>query len=102
MKNVKVLSKYRNYYDEMSIKKQSNTFQFEEDLFSRNTQSISKVYHEVFLLLKILQTEPQDKNMNNKFFDFYYTVIKIRNDKQLVNDEYEKNEIEYVNSTDFF
>ena len=35
-----------------------------EDPFSRNAQGISKVYHEVFLLMKFLQTKPQVKNMN--------------------------------------
>ena len=35
-----------NYHDEMNIK----NFQFQQDSFSKNAQSISKIYHEVFLL----------------------------------------------------
>ena len=52
-----------NYYDEMNIR----NFQFEEDIFSRNAQSISKVYHEVLFLLKFSQTKPQVKNINNNY-----------------------------------
>ena len=37
--NVKFYKNKSNYYDEMSIK----NFRFEEDLFSKNAQSISKV-----------------------------------------------------------
>ena len=41
-----------NYYDEMNIRRQSNTFQFEEDPLSKNVEGISKTYHEVLLLMK--------------------------------------------------
>ena len=54
-----------NYYDEVKHK----NFQTQEAPFS-------KIYHEVLLLMKILQTKPQVKNMNIKFYDFYYTVVK--------------------------
>ena len=37
-----------NYYDNMNIR-------FDEDAFAKNSHGISKVYHEVLLLLKILQ-----------------------------------------------
>ena len=40
------------YYDEMNIRRRSNTSQFEEDPFSKNAESISKIYHEVILLMK--------------------------------------------------
>ena len=38
-----------NYYDNMNIR-------FDEDPFARNAQDISKIYHEVMKLMKILQT----------------------------------------------
>ena len=49
--------------------------------------------HELFLM-KILQTKPDVKTMNNKYYDLYYTVIKNRDDKKTVNDdEYENHYI---------
>ena len=58
---------------------------FDEDPFAKNAQGISKIYHEVLLLLKFLQTKPQVKNMNNRmnisYYDLYYTVIKNRDKK---------------------
>ena len=44
----------------------NENFQTQQDPFSRNAQGISKIYHEVLLLMKFLQTEPQvkDKNIN--------------------------------------
>ena len=54
---------YKNinkYYDEMKHK----NFQTQEDLFSRNAQGVSKIYHEVLLLMKFLKITPQVKNMN--------------------------------------
>ena len=72
-----------NYFDNMNIR-------FNEDRFAKNAKSVSKIYHEVLLLLKFLQTKPHVKNMNNNYYDLYYTVIKNRDDKEIVNDEYEK------------
>ena len=37
---------------------------FAEDTFSKDVQGISKIYHEVIMLMNFLQTKPQDKNMN--------------------------------------
>ena len=37
----------------------------EEDPLAKNSQGISKIYHEVLLLMKFLQTKPQVNNMNN-------------------------------------
>ena len=42
--------------------------------------------------MKFLQTKPKIRNMNFNFFDLYYTVIKNRNDNQVVIDKYEDNE----------
>ena len=43
-----------NYYDKMNIR-------FDEDPFAKNTQGISKIYHELLKLMKFLQTKPQVK-----------------------------------------
>ena len=51
--------KLSKYYDNMNTR-------FDEDTFAKNAQGISKVYHEVLMLLKILQTKPQVENMNFK------------------------------------
>ena len=56
----------------MNIRRQCNTFQFEEDPFSKNAEGISKNYHEVLFLLKFLQIEPHVKNMNIKFFFYHH------------------------------
>ena len=39
------------------------------------------------LLTKFFQTKPQIKNMNINFYDLYHTVIKNRDEKEIVNDE---------------
>ena len=54
-----------NCYDEM---KRTN-FQTQEDPFSKNPQGISKIYHEVLLLMNFLQTKLQVKNMNINYYD---------------------------------
>ena len=41
-------------FDEVNIR----TFKFEKDPFSENAQGTSKIYHEVLLLMKFLQTKP--------------------------------------------
>ena len=86
-----------NLYDEMNLR----VFKFEEDLLRKNSQSIIKIYHEVLLLMKFLQTEPQIKNMNNKYYDLYYTVIKNREEDEIVNNKFEGEEVEYVNFCGF-
>ena len=45
-----------------------------------------KTYHEVLLLLKILQIKPGIKKMNISYYGFF-SVIKNRNDKEIVNDK---------------
>ena len=40
----------------------NKTFQIQEDRFSGNPQGISRIYHEVLLLMKFLQTKPKVKN----------------------------------------
>ena len=47
--------------------------------------------------MKFLQTKAQVKNMNNNHYDLFYTVIKNRDEKEVVNDEYEN---DYINFND--
>ena len=62
---------------------------FADDPFAKNAQDITKIYHEVLLLMIILQTKPQGKHMNIKYYDLYYTVIKNRDEKEIVDNQYE-------------
>ena len=60
----------------MNYRTQSGTFQFGEYPFSEGVVGISKIYHEVLIKMKFLQTEPQVKNKNIMYYDLYYTVNK--------------------------
>ena len=62
---------------------------FEQDLFAQKARGISKIYYEVLLLMKFLQTKPEVKNMNMIYYDLYYTLIKTRDDNEVVKDQYE-------------
>ena len=74
---LKFFKNISNYYIEMkNITFQSNN----TDPFSKNAQSISKIYHEVLMLMKNFQTKTQVKNMNIIYYDLYYTVIKTRDE----------------------
>ena len=42
---LKLYKNISNYYNEMNIRRQTGTFQFEEDHFSKNVEVISKNYH---------------------------------------------------------
>ena len=57
---LKISKSKSNYYKEMKKK----NFQNQEYPFSKNARGISKIYQEVLMLMKILQTKPQVKNMN--------------------------------------
>ena len=81
-----------NYYTEMKNK----NFQTQQDPFAGNALGISKIYHEVLLLMKFLQTKPQVKNMNNNYYDLYYTVIKVRNENRDIDDNYQNDENDYI------
>ena len=85
----------------MNIRRQSANFQLEEDPFSKNVQGIGKMYHEVLLLMKILQNKSQAKNLNIHYYGLYYTVIKIRNEREIVNNKYEDIENDYNILNDF-
>ena len=72
-----------------------------EDLFARNAPGISKIYQDVLLLMKFLQTKPKVKNMNNNYYDLYYTVIKVRVENKDIDNQYENDENDYINYEDF-
>ena len=79
----------------MNIRRQSGTFQFEEEFFSKIVQSNGKVYHEVLLSMIFLQTKPKVKSVNENYHDLFFTVIKNRDHEEIVNDKYEDNENHY-------
>ena len=85
-----------NYYIEMRNK----NFQTQKDPFSRNAQGISNIYHEVLLLMKFLQTKPKVKNMNIKYYDLCYTVIKTRDGNKDIDIQYENDDNDYINFND--
>ena len=85
-----------NYYTEMKNK----NFQTQEDPFSKKAQGISKIYHEVLLLMKFLQTKPQVKNMNINYYDLYYTLIKTRDKNKAIDNQYESDDNDYINFND--
>ena len=72
-------------------------FQTQQDPFVRNAQVISKIYQKVLLLLKFLQTKPQIKNRIFKYYDLYYTVIKVRDENKDLDNQYEVDENDYIN-----
>ena len=75
-------------------------FRIEQDPFCKNPEGVSKIYHEVLLLMKFSQTKPQVKNMNINYYDLCYTVIRNRDEKKVVIDKYEDNDIEYIKFND--
>ena len=81
-----------NYYTEMKNK----NFQTQQDPFARNAQGISKIYHEVLLLMKFLQTKPQVKNMNINYYDLYYTVIKNRDENKDIDNQFENDYNDFI------
>ena len=69
-----------------------------EDPFAKNAQGIGKIYHEVILLMKYLQTKPQVKKTKTNYYDLSYTVIKNRDEKEIVDNQYGN---DYINFDDF-
>ena len=84
----------KNYVEMKNKNFQTNN----QDPFSKNAQGIGKIYHEVLLLMKFLQTKPQVKNMNINYYDLYYTVIKTRDENRDIDNQYEN---DYINFNDF-
>ena len=94
LKFYKIIS---NYYIEM---KNKNFQTHHEDPFSKNAQGISKIYHEVLLLMKFLQTKPKVKNMNINYYDLYNTVTRIRDKNKDIDNQYENDDNEYLSLND--
>ena len=63
----------------MIYRRQSNTFQFDENHISQGAQSIAFIMHEVMFLMKFLQRKTQFKIIN--FYDMYDTVIRNLSDE---------------------
>ena len=78
----------------------NENFQTQQDPFAKNTQGISKICHEVLLLMKFLQTKPEVNNMNVKYYDLYNTVIKTRDENKDIDNQYENDDIDYINFND--
>ena len=78
----------------------NRNFQTQEDPFYKKAKGISKIYHEVLLLKKFLQTKPQVKIMNIIYYDLQYTVIKTRDENEVVIDQYENNEKNFISLND--
>ena len=95
---IKFYKNLKKYYTEMKNRKFQTK---DQDPFAKNAQDISKIYHEVLLLMKFLQTKPQVKNMNINYYDLYYTVIKVRDKNKDIDNQYENNENDYITFNDF-
>ena len=96
---LKFYKNIKKYYVEMKNKNYQT--QQDQDPFSKNAQGIQKIYHEVLLLMKFLQTKPKVKNMNINYYDLYYTVIKTRDENKNIDNQYENYENDYNNINDF-
>ena len=92
---------YKNISDYYIEMKNKNFQTYNQDPFSRNAQSISKIYHEVLLLIKFLQTKPQVKNMNINYYDLYNTIIKTRDQNRDIDNQYEDDDNDYIDINDF-
>ena len=95
---LKFYKNIHNYYIEMKNKNfQTNN----QDPFSTNAQGISKIYHEVPLLMKFLMTKPKVKNMNINYYDLYYTVIKSRDENRDIDNQYKNDDNDYIDINTF-
>ena len=94
---LKFYKNINNYYIEMKNKNfQTNN----QDPFAKNSQGVSKIYHEVLLLMKFLQTKPQVTKMNITYFDLYYTVIQTRVENKDIDNQYDNDENDYITFND--
>ena len=50
--------------------------------------------------MKFLQTKLEVKNMNNNYYDLYYTVIKVRDENKGIDNQYEYDDNDYFNFND--
>ena len=51
-------------------------------------------------MTKLLQTKPEIKNLNVIYYDLYYTVIRIRDENKETDNQYEDDNIDYINFND--
>ena len=80
----------------------SKSFQtHQQDAFAKIAQGISINYHEILLLMKYLHTKPQNKNMNINYYDLFYTVIKVGDENNHIDNQDENDDNDYINFTDF-
>ena len=101
LKGKSKLKFYKNisiYYKEM---KNKNFQTYDQDPFAKNAQGISKIYHELLLLMKFLQTKPDIKNMNINYYDLYNTVNKVRDENKDIDNQYENDFNDYIDINDF-
>ena len=89
---LKFYKNVNNYYTEMKNK----NFQTQQDPFTKIAQGISKIYHEVLLLMKFLQTKPKVKNTNINYYDLYYTVVKVRDENKDIDNQYEDDYNDFI------
>ena len=89
---LKLYKNINNYYKEM----ENIIFQTHQDPFAKNAQGISRIYHEVLLLMKFLQTKPQVENMNINYYDLYFTVIKVRDENKDIDNQYEDDYNDFI------
>ena len=87
------------FYENISNYCDNRNIRFDEDPFAKKTQGICKIYHKVLKLMNFLQTKPQVKNMNINYYDLYYTVIKTRDEKEIVDNKYGN---DFINFNDIF
>ena len=80
---------------------ENKDFQSQEDPSSKNVRCISKIHHEVLLLVKNLRTKPKVKKMNNQYYDWYYTVIKVIEENKDIDNQYENDDNNYFDIIDF-
>ena len=97
----KMKLKFRKNMTDYYIEMKNKNFQTQQDPFSKNAQGISKIYHEVLLLIKFLMTKPQIRNMKINYYDLYYNVIKTRDENKDIDNQYENDDNDYINFNDF-
>ena len=61
---INMSQKKSNNYNEMNYRRQSNTFQVEQDQFAEKFEGIGEIYHDILFLMKVQPTEPQAKSKN--------------------------------------
>ena len=94
------LNFFKNISDYFIEMKNRNFQIHHEDPFSKNAQGVSRIYHEVLLLMKFLQTKPQVKKMNINYCDLYYTVIETRDKNGDIGSQYEIDDNDYISLND--